>query len=157
VGDIEGLFRSEHAPLWRALAAFAGDEQIASDAEAEAITQLISRGDAVRNGRAWLWAAAFKIARGMLKERSAVIVLTSEGEGHAEPPVQLGLEFADLIRHTSSQQRACLVLRYITDLDNRQIARVLHTSPVVVGVQLHRAHRRVAASIERRNGSSQEV
>jgi hypothetical protein len=27
----------------------------------------------------------------------------------------------------------------------------------VVGVQLHRAHRRVAASIERRNGSSQEV
>ena len=48
---IESLYRTDADRLWRAVYAFAGDAEIASDAVAEAYAQLLHRGAAVRTRR----------------------------------------------------------------------------------------------------------
>ena len=67
--DIEALYRADADRLWRAVYAFAGDAEIASDAVAEAYAQLLRRGSAVRDPAAWVWRSAFQIGRGALKAR----------------------------------------------------------------------------------------
>ena len=52
--DIEALYRADADRLWRAVYAFAGDAEIASDAVAEAYAQLLRRGSAVRDPAAWV-------------------------------------------------------------------------------------------------------
>ena len=67
--NVEALYRADADRLWRALFAFAGDAEIASDAVNEAYVQVIGRGDAVRDPAAWVWRTAFRIARGALQAR----------------------------------------------------------------------------------------
>ncbi|HJS26677.1 MAG TPA: hypothetical protein VJ913_06090, partial [Actinomycetota bacterium] len=55
--------------MWRAVLAFAGDPEVASDAVAEAFAQVLRRGEDVRDPEGWVWRAAFRIASGELKER----------------------------------------------------------------------------------------
>ena len=69
--SVEALYRADAERLWRALFAFAGDAEIASDAVNEAYVQVIGRGDAVRDPAAWVWRTAFRIARGALQARRA--------------------------------------------------------------------------------------
>jgi DNA-directed RNA polymerase specialized sigma24 family protein len=52
VGEIEALYRQDGDRLWRALYAFAGDEDVASDAAAEAFAQALRRGRGLRPGAA---------------------------------------------------------------------------------------------------------
>src|SRR4249919_1354821 len=66
---VEALYRADADRLWRAVYAWAGDPDIASDAVAEAYAQVIHRGEAVRDPAAWTWRAAFRIAAGALKTR----------------------------------------------------------------------------------------
>src|SRR3954463_5345139 len=67
--SVEAVYRADADRLWRAVYAFAGDAEIASDAVAEAYAQLLRRGAAVRDPAAWVWRAAFEITRGALKVR----------------------------------------------------------------------------------------
>ena len=66
---IEELYRSDGDRLWRAVLAFAGDREVASDAVAEAFAQAIRRGRAIRDPQKWVWRAAFRIAAGDLGRR----------------------------------------------------------------------------------------
>lgn len=63
------LFEEESAKLWRSILLHTADPELASDATAEAFAQLLRRGDGVRDPRAWLWRAAFRIADGELARR----------------------------------------------------------------------------------------
>src|SRR4051794_39640048 len=65
--SVEALYRADAERLWRAVLAFAGDPDIASDAVAEAYAQVLRRGAGVRDPQAWTWRAAFRIAAGSLK------------------------------------------------------------------------------------------
>jgi DNA-directed RNA polymerase specialized sigma24 family protein len=59
--QIEELYRSDGERLWRAVYAYAGDGDVASDAVAEAFAQLLRRGTDLRDSQRWVWRAAFKI------------------------------------------------------------------------------------------------
>ena len=52
--------------LWRAILAWSGDPEIASEAVAEAFAQAARRGDAIDDVGRWVWRAAFRIAGGLL-------------------------------------------------------------------------------------------
>jgi RNA polymerase sigma-70 factor, ECF subfamily len=65
-------FDRTHERLWRALLAYSGDAEVASDAAAEAYAQAIRRGSAINDIDAWVWRAAFRIARGELARRRGV-------------------------------------------------------------------------------------
>src|SRR5438067_2975938 len=67
------LYRFHRERLWRALVAFTGDREIASDATAEAFAQLLRRGSVVRDPASWAWRAAFRVASGELKSRRDLV------------------------------------------------------------------------------------
>ena len=68
---VEAVYRADAERLWRAIYAFAGDAEIASDAVAEAFAQVLNRGAAVRDPAAWTWRTAFRISAGALKARGS--------------------------------------------------------------------------------------
>jgi RNA polymerase sigma factor (sigma-70 family) len=147
VERIETFYRYHHEKLWRSLLGYTGDPDLASEAESEALSQALRRGDAIDDPAAWIWGTAYRIAGGLLADRRS--------RANAEAP--LGAPRADLepaalmagdplvetigmLHVLSPQQKAVVVLRYVAGLKPAAIAEVLDTSPGTVRVQLHRAH-----------------
>lgn len=143
--DVEAVYRAEHRLLWRSLLSYTCDPEMASDAESEAFTQAMRRGDKIADLSAWVWRAAFRIAAGMLAARSHDQAMLARLT--AEPTLERSLlDFLALLGDLSEQQRACVALRYTGGFSASEIAEMLGTSPGTVRVQLHRAHSALRAS-----------
>jgi RNA polymerase sigma-70 factor (ECF subfamily) len=142
-GDVEAVYRQDGDRLWRSLYAFAGDEEVASDAVAEAFAQALRRGSAIRDVRSWVWRSAFRLAAGDLKRRSRI----SPGpvpEGaiqDAHPDEQL----LQAIKGLTPQQRAVIVLHYYADCPVREISRRTGINPLAVRAHLSRGRKRMRA------------
>ena len=139
--DIESLYRADADRLWRAIYAFAGDREIASDSVAEAYAQLLRRGAAVRDPAAWVWRTAFKVSRGALKTRRRDELLTSTANESADTHIDQDLLTA--VRQLPDGQRAAVILFYYADLPIRQIAERLGTNSLAVRANLSRGRRRL--------------
>ncbi len=147
--DIETLYRSDGDRLWRAIFAFAGDAEIASDAVAEAYAQLLRRGAAVRDPAAWVWRAAFRISRGSLKARrvdEAVPLSADHSDVYADP------DLIAAVRRLPDGQRAAVILFYYVDLPVREIADRLGTNSLAVRANLSRGRRRLRLLLGDRDG-----
>ncbi len=138
---IEAVYRADAERLWRAVYAFAGDAEIASDAVAEAFAQVLHRGVAVRDPAAWTWRTAFRISAGALKARAA---------GDQVPPI--ALEHVDryddpdllaALQRLPDAQRAAVILFYYADLPIRDIAARLGTNSLAVRANLSRGRGRL--------------
>lgn len=147
--EVEAVYRQDGARLWRALYAFAGSENVASDAVAEAFAQALARGSAIRDVRAWVWRSAFRLAKGDLKRQSSISHgAMPEGVFHdAHPDEQLLAALQGL----TPQQRAVIVLHYYADCPVREIARRTGINPLAVRAHLSRGrkHLRVLLGDER--------
>jgi RNA polymerase sigma-70 factor (ECF subfamily) len=139
--DIEALYRADADRLWRAVYAFAGDAETASDAVAEAYAQLLRRGSAVRDPAAWVWRAAFQIARGALKARRLHDPVSPTVVDHLDAYADHDLLTA--VRRLPDGQRAAVILFYFADLPIRQIADRLGTNGLAVRASLSRGRRRL--------------
>lgn len=147
---VEEVYRRVHPRLWRALLAYSGDADVASDSEAEAFAQAIRRGDAIDDVERWVWTSSFRIAAGMLARRRAPH--DADSADRVEVPASTA-EFLSMLGALSEQQRACVVLRYVGQLTPTEIAGVLDTSPGTVRVQLHRAHESLRSSLSEEHAS----
>lgn len=143
------VYRRVHPRLWRSLLAFGADSEVAGDAIAEAFTQVIARGAAVRDVEAWVWRASFRIATGMLAQRSSTDPLPLDLDGVIDSPL---VEFLGQLQLLSEQQRAVVVLRYVGRMPPAEIADVLGTTAGTVRVQLHRAHAALRVTMEDQDG-----
>lgn len=148
--DIEALYRADAERMWRAVYAFAGDAEIASDAVAEAYAQLIRRSEAVRDPAAWVWRAAFQISRGQLKDRGRSVDPASGSSEHLDSYSDPDLLSA--IRELPEGQRAAVILFYYADLPIRQIADRLNTNSLAVRANLSRGRRRLRQLLGDRDG-----
>lgn len=139
--EIEAVYRQDGDRLWRALYAFAGDEDVASDAVAEAFAQALRRGSAIRDIRSWVWRSAFSLAKGDLKRGSSLLRgPMPEGAFHdAHPDEQLLAALQDL----TPQQRAVIVLHYYVDCPVNEIARRTGINPLAVRAHLSRGRKRL--------------
>ena len=142
--SVEILYRTDGERLWRALYAFCGDEEIAGDALNEAFAQLIRRGDGVRDRAAWVWRAAFAVARGALLDRRTALRATAS----TDQPIAVLDRYADpdlmtAVRQLPDAQRAAVILFYFADLPIRQIASRLGTNSLAVRANLSRGRRRL--------------
>ena len=146
---VEAAYRQHHQRLWRALLSYcAGDVAVASDAESEAFTQALRRGDAIDDVGAWVWRSAFRIADGMLQRRGRRPRVDVDEIGVDAPLA----EFLALLGNLSTQQRQCVVMRYVGGYTPAEIAELLDTSPGTVRVQLHRAHTQLRAELAPEGG-----
>lgn len=137
----EDAYRAEAPHLWRSLLLFSGSREIASDAMAEAFAQGIARGDAVRTPGAWVWRAAFALARGELASgpHDEELVDHSVDDGSADEL----LDVMAALRRLSPMQRASVVLHHYMGYPVREIAVILGTSRSAVGVHLFRGRARL--------------
>jgi RNA polymerase sigma-70 factor (ECF subfamily) len=149
VGDIEAVYRQDGDRLWRALYAFAGTEDVASDAVAEAFAQALRRGSAIRDVRNWVWRTAFHLAAGDLKRQSNLSrgPMPEAAFHDIHPDEQLLAALQGL----TPQQRAVIVLHYYVDCPVREIAHRTGIKALAVRAHLSRGrkHLRVLLGDER--------
>ena len=150
---VEAAYRADGDRLWRAVLAYAGDPDIASESVAEAFAQALRRGPAVRDPAAWTWRTAFRIAAGALKARRAADPLP---DGSIETGGQLD-RYADpdllvALRQLPDAQRAAVVLYYYADLPVREIAARLGSNGLAVRANLSRGRRRLHDLLEADDG-----
>jgi RNA polymerase sigma factor (sigma-70 family) len=148
--NVEAVYRADAGRLWRALFAFAGDAEIASDAVAEAFAQVIGRGAAIRDPASWTWRTAFRICAGTLKARRS-------GDRLAEQPIEHADRYADpdllvALRQLPEGQRAAVILFYYADLPVREIANRLGSNSLAVRANLSRGRRRLRELLGDRDG-----
>jgi len=143
---IERLFAQEGKRLWRALMAFAGDREIASDAVAEAFAQALARGSAIDSPERWVWRAAFRIAAGELKARGPKDrgVAADPGYVMPDPPGDLVAALAKL----SPKQRAALILHFYAGYSTREVSEMLGASPATIRVHISRGRRHLRRLLE---------
>ena len=150
VGTDEGLgrlFAEEGPKLWRAMLAFTQDPTLASDVVAESFAQCLRRGDAVRDPRAGLWRASFRIAGRELKERSRWAPLPDDWV--APSPIDgQPAELRAAIGRLAPMQRATLLLHHYAGFSTRQIAAQLGIAQATVRVHLSRGRRRLTTILE---------
>jgi RNA polymerase sigma-70 factor (ECF subfamily) len=140
-GEIEAVYRQDGDRLWRALYAFAGNEDVASDAAAEAFAQALRRGSAIRDARSWVWRSAFRIAAGDLKRQSNLSSgPVPEGAFH---DVHADEQLLVALQGLTPQQRAVIVLHYYADCPVREIARRTGINPLAVRAHLSRGRKRL--------------
>lgn len=144
-GGLERLYREDGARLWRALVAFSGDRELASDAVAEAFAQALGRGADLRDPQRWVWRAAFRIAAGELNARRRFQTPAPDpGYEMEEPPARLVAAFARL----SPNQRAALVLHYYVGYSTKEIAGIIGASAATVRVHLSQGRKRIRRILE---------
>ena len=138
-GEIEALYRQDGDRLWRALFAFAGNEDVASDAVAEAFAQALRRGSQIRDARSWVWRSAFRLAAGDLKRQSSLSRSPlPEGVVH---DVHADEQLLVALQGLTPQQRAVIVLHYYADCPARDIARRMGINPLAVRAHLSRGRK----------------
>jgi RNA polymerase sigma-70 factor (ECF subfamily) len=148
--SVEAVYRADAERLWRAIYAFAGDAEIASDAVAEAYAQGLHRGAAVRDPAAWTWRTAFRISAGAMKTRGSAELGPNISVEHVERYGDPDLLAA--LRQLPDAQRAAVILFYYADLPIRAIAARLGTNSLAVRANLSRGRGRLRQLLGERNG-----
>ena len=147
---VEAVYRADAERLWRAIYAFSGDAEIASDAVAEAFAQVLNRGAAVRDPAAWTWRTAFRISAGALKARRS-------GDTPTVGPIEHLDQYSDpdllaALRQLPDSQRAAVVLFYYADLPIREIAARLGGNSLAIRANLSRGRSSLRQRLGDRNG-----
>jgi RNA polymerase sigma factor (sigma-70 family) len=107
---------------------------------AEAFSQALRRGSAIRSPLPWIWRAAFRIAKGELKERRRQATVTFEETYEMEDPA---IELIEALGQLPAKQRAALVLYHIADYPVREVALITGSTAAAVRMRLTRARRRL--------------
>jgi RNA polymerase sigma-70 factor (ECF subfamily) len=139
-GELERLYRDQRDRMWRAVFAFAGDREVASDAVAEAFAQALRRGDAIRSPERWLWRSVFRIAAGELKERGRRGSETMDGTYELD---DLARDLVRALARLPRNQRAAVVLHHAAGYPAKEIARILDSTTAAIHVQLSRGRKRL--------------
>jgi RNA polymerase sigma factor (sigma-70 family) len=139
-GRVHDAWREHHERLWRAVLAWSGDREVASDAVAEAFAQAIRRGAAIDDVGAWVWRAAFRIAGGLLADRgrtSGPLPRSEGADGTTLPDDAVVL--IDALGRVGTADRELVVLSVIGGWSAAEIGALLDVRPGTVRVRLHRA------------------
>lgn len=139
--DIEGIYRNDGRRLWRAMLAFTGNPEVASDTVAEVFAQALRRGDSLASPERWIWHAAFKIASGEMKRMRSLAPPAERGGSSMEGAT---VELLEALAKLPRSQRVSVVLHHAAGYRVAEIAEILGTSSASVKVHLLRGRRRLA-------------
>lgn len=147
----EAWYRAEHGRVLRVVRAFVSDGDAAQDVTAEAFARALARWErvgAMAAPSAWVYRVAVNLARrraqrGSLERRLLGRTLPPPT---SSPVDHHAAETWDAVRALAPRQRLAVVLRYIEDLPENEIAVVMGVSPGTVAATLHAARQRLAQS-----------
>ncbi len=145
--SFEQWYRHQHPRLVNALTVVAVDAELAREAAAESFTRALERWDRVSKmdaPAAWVYRVAVNVIRRKMRraafERAA---LTSRRAEAVELPV-LAPEVWAAVRVLPVRQRTAIALRYVLDLPQHEVARLMGVAPGTVSATLTKARARLA-------------
>jgi RNA polymerase sigma-70 factor (ECF subfamily) len=161
-GELEQLFRAHHARVFRTAHRVTGSVADAEDVLQTVFLRLIKgqeEYDLSQNPEAYLSRAAINASLDLLRSRtrarsvalddvdsdSLVSRFKSPESEHADRELQTLVRAA--VARLGKTAGEMFVLRYYEGFDNKEIAAILKTSPLVVGVVLHRARTKLRKEI----------
>jgi RNA polymerase sigma factor (sigma-70 family) len=151
--DLEGLWRARRTALVGTLAAIVGDRDLAADAVDEAFVRAFARRDRVERmdaPAAWVLTVALNVAR-RRGARSTRRRHAEEAAASARPawiePHDPRHDLWAAVAALPERERAAVALRYLGDLTEPEIGRVLGIAPGTVGASLTSARRKLAAAL----------
>ena len=162
VGDLETLFQAHHGRVFRTAHRITGSAADAEDVLQTVFLRLVKGQedyDLSRNPEAYLSRAAINASLDLLRSRtrSKVVALDDVSadtltSGFRNPELaHADRELQTLVRQAVARlgktAGEMFVLRYYEGFDNKEIAVLLNTSPLVVGVVLHRARTKLRKEI----------
>jgi RNA polymerase sigma-70 factor (ECF subfamily) len=142
---VEEAYERVAPQLWRSLVAFSGDREIATDAVAEAFAQVLRRGAEVRDVERWVWKVGYRVAAGELKRRGRDV--EAPGPAAYELPHD-AIAVAEILGRLSPKRRAAIVLHYLADIPNAEIARILGVTSATVRVHLYQGRKQLKQLME---------
>lgn len=145
--ELDRLYREHGERLWRAVLAFAGGREVASDAVAEAFVQCLNCGTAVRDPGPLIWRAAFRIAAGELKDRRRRQAISMRADDWYEIP-EAASEIFEALGRLSPRQRAAVVLHDHVGYSTKEVATIIGSTAATVRVHLSQGRRRLRALLE---------
>ncbi|HSE34092.1 MAG TPA: sigma-70 family RNA polymerase sigma factor [Pyrinomonadaceae bacterium] len=161
-GELETLFRNHHARVFRTAQRITGSPADAEDVLQTVFLRLVKGQesyDLSQNPEAYLSRAAINASLDLLRSRTRAKSVniddvesqflaskskTPEAE-HDERELQALVRQA--VARLGKTAGEMFVLRYYEGLDNGEIAEAMNTSPLVVGVVLHRARTKLRKEI----------
>jgi RNA polymerase sigma factor (sigma-70 family) len=162
---IEEIFRDHHQLVYRTACVITGSPDDAEDVLQTIFLRLIAQQvpPNLKNPRAYFYSAAVKVSLSVLRARRRH-VLTADSDVFETPPRSGDSEIDDLLRSQlyraieslSPRTVEILMLRYVEDLTEPQIAKLLGRSRGTVAVTLFRALGRLRKLL-RTNPSGENV
>ena len=141
--DFERWYVGEHARLFGSLLVLSGDREIAAEATDEALSRALQHWDRVGlmdSPGGWTYQVAVNVVRRLTRRRALERrLLRRLGPRAAEPAP--GGEVWDLVRSLPERQRTAVVLRYVADLAEADIATAMGVTRGTVASTLADARR----------------
>lgn len=159
--DLESLFREHHDRVFRAAYRVTGSVVDAEDVLQTVFLRLSRRGEVnlEPNPGSYLHRAAINASLDLMRQRARTDSIPIDD---VAPILAANPHFSPELQHRNRELRDCLgraisklgeksaemfVLKYYEGYDNTEIARLMGTSAMVVGVLLHRARARVKKEV----------
>ena len=146
--EFESWYLKEHSRILSALVLMTGDLHLSQDAVDEAFVRAYDRWHRVRSLESpsgWTFKVALNLVRRLTKRANRVFAPSETGRETALPS-KLD-EIWKMVNRLSSRQREVIVLRYIGDLTEAQVASVLGVTRGTVSQILRAAHSRLGEMI----------
>jgi RNA polymerase sigma factor (sigma-70 family) len=144
----EALYRRTYGGLLALAVATVRNRSLAEDLVQDSYAQLWRQGASVTQPTAWLRRAVVSNCLASLRtqrRREAIIRRQAPAPPTTEPDEKA---FLDLLTGLNERQRIAVILRYVQDLSEAEIASVLGCRPGTVKSTLHRAIRVLRARVE---------
>jgi RNA polymerase sigma-70 factor (sigma-E family) len=161
--SVASLFQ-EHYPELRAVAyALLGDAQAAEEVASDVFVKAFSgwrRFRTVDHAPSYLRRMVINAARGRIRRQriewrvNEVAQRSQQPVTHPEPSNVPDPEVLAAIRRLPERQRACVVLRYLEDLSEAEVARILDCSTGTVKSQLSKARAKLQKDLSPEGNSA---
>lgn len=145
IGGFESWYRSEHSRVLGALFVLSGEPDVARDATDEAFARALARWERVSemaSPGAWVHHVALNVLRRTMRRRSLEQRLLHRQYSPSPAPVPLP-EIWQAVALLPERQRIAIVLRFVADLPEADIALAMGTQRGTVSSTLALAKRRL--------------
>jgi RNA polymerase sigma-70 factor, ECF subfamily len=148
--DFTTLYETERDGMARSLLVIGGDAEAARDAVAEAFSRAYERWPHVASmdsPSGWVYRVALNELRRRMRRRALESRLLRREPLRPIPPPVVDPELWDAVAALPGRQREAIVLRYVGDLTERDVAGVLGISEGAASAALVAARRRLAEQL----------
>jgi len=149
--DFESFFAAHRRPVASALALTLHDNDLATDATAEAMARAFQRWDDVSlyaNPAGWVYRVGLNWARSRRRKLFREVFSSESPDQPAAAAPDIDLRLDGALRALPVEQRSVVVLRYLLDWSEFQTAEALQIAPGTVKSRLSRALGRLSVALE---------